>query len=272
MSFFHFFSAVVLGVVQGLTEFIPVSSSGHLVLFHDIFGLHTSNDLLFDVALHLGTFTALLLFFWKDVSSLFRRGVPGIFQKTGHTLETRLIFFFIVGTIPAALAGFFFEDFLDRYARQSLVVAFALIIVGIIFWIVDKPVDGGDKEIKDMTLGQAFIIGCCQALALIPGVSRSGITIIGGRAFGFKRADAARFSFLLSLPIILAAGLKKLFDGAILGLHTQDIFLLLVGFVSSALVGFFAVSFLMKFLERYSLRSFAVYRFCLALVLLIFLL
>ncbi|OGY83734.1 MAG: undecaprenyl-diphosphatase UppP [Candidatus Kerfeldbacteria bacterium RIFCSPHIGHO2_12_FULL_48_17] len=266
------FSSVVLGIVQGATEFIPISSSGHLLLFHNVFGFRVEQDLFFDVALHVGTLLALLVYFRSDVYNLLRAWFTTLFTpRRFQDPQSRLAWFILLGTIPAALVGYFFEDIIDLYFRSSWVVVLMLILIGICFLLFDR--DAKKMIALDvLTPKSAFFIGVAQALALIPGTSRSGITIIAARVAGLDRKAAARFSFLLSLPIVAGAGLKKAFDSDILSLQSGQFLALVVGVCVSAAVGLLAIRFLMKFLEKYSLRVFAYYRLALAAFIIIILL
>lgn len=265
-------SSVVLGVVQGLTEFIPVSSSGHLLLFHDVFGFDENQDLLFDVALHVGTLLALLIYFRDDIYRLLRAWFTTLFTpRRWQDPQSRLAWLILLGTIPAVVVGYFFEDIIELYFRSSWIVVILLILIGICFLLFDRNVKNM-ISLESLTPGSALLIGMAQALALIPGTSRSGITMITARVCGLDRKAAARFSFLLSMPIIAGAGLKKALDSDILSLHSDQLFSLVIGVSVSAVVGWFAIRFLMKFLQKYSLKIFAYYRFALAIFITIILL
>lgn len=264
--------AIIFGIVQGATEFIPVSSSGHLVLLHELFpSFATIDDLAFDVALHVGTLLAVISFFWKDVvkylSALFRIKPEGQ-QKT----DRRLSVLMILAIIPAGLAGLLLEDIIELYLRSPIIVAAALIAVAVLFLIVEA-VDKQKftKHFEQLNWKSALFIGCMQILSVVfPGTSRSGITIVAGMMAKLTREQAARFSFLLSIPLILAAGLKKMTDLAIVGVQLDQIPVLLLGSISSAIVGYLAIGVLLRFLKKNTLKPFAYYRIVLgALVLLI---
>ena len=263
--------AVIFGIVQGLTEFMPVSSSGHLILLHELLpGFSFTDPIAFDVALHLGTLAAVISFFWKDVI----RYVLAIFRiaKTPAQQEDRrLSLLMIIGIIPAAVAGLFLEDIIDMYLRSPLIVAVMLIVVAILFLVVER-VDKSrfTKQMEQMTWKSALFIGLMQIFSiLLPGTSRSGITIVAGMMTKLKRDQAARFSFLISIPLIFGAGLKKLIDLAIVGLQPEQIPVLLLGTVASAIVGYFAISILLQYLERRTLKAFAFYRIALGILVLI---
>lgn len=243
--------AIILGITQGLTEFFPVSSTAHLILFPWFFGWEGDvNTLTFDVALHGGTLTALIFCFWKDWIELF-------FKKK------KLLGMIIFSSIPAGIAGFFLNDIVENKLREPFLISIMLITVG--FIMLASEGFKKEKEIENINFKDAFFIGIAQAIALIPGVSRSGITIAAGLFKGLKRDVAARFSFLLSTPIIAGATalhLKKFLD-----LNANyDIQLFIAGFLTSSIIGLIAIKFLMSFLRRYPLNLFVYYRFTLAVV------
>lgn len=266
------FQAFVLGIAQGITEFLPISSSGHLILIEDLFGLHVSELKGFDVAVHMGTLCAILVYFCQDfVFMLWSR--PGVKNLQVRNFTSgrdegngrKLLFYVIIGTIPAVLAGVFLEDFLDTVFRGSMTVAIMMIAVGVVFFageFVNKKLGGTSGKMK---WWKALIIGVAQAIALIPGVSRSGSTIVTGLFQGISRENAARFSFLLGAPAIFGAGLLTALKG---GLDDAGIIVTLIGFLSSAVFGFLTISFLMRFLKKHSLGWFGVYRILVGLIIL----
>jgi undecaprenyl-diphosphatase len=266
--------AILLGVVQGLTEFLPVSSSGHLVLGQYFLGLDQERfGLPFDVALHLGTLVAVVAFFWRDLlrmAGAFLRSLsPG-----GRDLadpDQRLAYLILASTVPAALIGLFLEDFFETAARSPWVVVFNLVLVGILF-IVAEAVGGKRRRADKLRFGEAVGIGVAQAAALVPGVSRSGATITLGLFLGLRREEAARFSFLMSVPIIAAAGSLQLAEVASRGMDGSQAVVFAAGFVSSAVVGYLAIRFFLRFVVDHSLRAFAYYRFGLAAVVVVLLL
>lgn len=265
-----YFFALLSGAVQGATEFLPISSSAHLILLHDILKFNLPDNLAFDAILHLGTLTALLVFFWREVLELLK----GFFSSlTNWNLKNdsqqRLAWLIILGSVPAGLLGVLFNDLIDDYFHEGklaiLVIALALIIVGALFWITEKYAKQ-QEEMKDVTWRQALFCGCAQAIALIPGVSRSGITIIAGMTAKMKREQAARFSFLLSMPVVFGAGMKSLLDfGDSAG---ADWGVLFIGFLSAAFCGYLAVKYLLQFLGSHRLSVFAWYRVILGAILL----
>ncbi len=266
-----YFFALISGAVQGATEFLPISSSAHLILLHDILNFNLPDNLAFDAVLHLGTFAALAIFFWRDILKLLKGFFSSITNwNLKNDLDQRLAWLIILGSVPAGIAGVLFSDWIDDSFHEGksalLVISLALIIVGAMFWIIEKFAKQSE-EIKDMTWVKALICGCAQALALIPGVSRSGITIIAGMSGKMKRAEAARFSFLLSMPVVFGAGAKSLMDIGSAG--SVDLGVLFIGFSSALIFGYLAVKYLLKYLGGHSLSVFAWYRVILGAILLL---
>ncbi|MDP3970334.1 MAG: undecaprenyl-diphosphate phosphatase [bacterium] len=243
---------IILGVVQGITEFAPVSSSGHLVLLHEWFKLDLSSELVFDVALHAGTLFAIIVFFTKDIIHYIKH-------------SPKLLWLFVLSSIPAAIVGFFLEDIIDEKLRSVWVVVIMLVLVAIIFLVVERK---ARQRIVLDKIGwkQALTIGFAQMLSLIPGTSRSGITISTGMALGLSRVDATRFSFLMAIPIFLGVTGKKGIDLIQQPVSKHEMFLILIGFVISFVVGMVVIRYLLVFFKRYSLRPFAWYRIVLAVV------
>ncbi len=256
------FEAIILGIIQGFTEFLPISSSAHLILVPWMFGWQGTliDSLNFDVALHAGTLVAILVFFWRDWLDLLRKFLSGLSDGTWKTGEGRLVWFILLATIPAGILGVKFEHVVEESFRSPLLIAAALVVVSAIMWASDRysaKTAGMDR----MTLGHALLIGCAQATALVPGVSRSGSTIIAGLLAGYKREDAARFSFLLSTPVIAGAAVLKL---AKLRLAPGEALPVALGVVFSAVVGYVSIKFLLTYLNRHSLNLFVWYRIGLA--------
>lgn len=254
------FEAILLGLVQGLTEFIPVSSSGHLLLVHELFG-SGDNSLSFDVALHVGTLLALIVFFRKDLLAL----ALNITKKTKEGALARLL---ILATIPAALLGLLFSGYIDDHLRSPFVVALGLGLVGVVMLIVDSMAAQKTDEDAAITTRQGLLIGVAQCAALIPGVSRSGATITAGLALGVDRVKAARFSFLLAIPIITGSALGILLKDSA-NLSNEGV-ALYVGVITAFVSGLFAISFLLKVIGRVGLKPFAIYRILLAVIVLLF--
>lgn len=291
-----YLEAILLGIIQGATEFLPVSSSGHLLLTQRLFNMDDKTfGLTFDVALHMGTLLALLFFFRNDIIALPRTlsaslagrkasneptlvasGHPGLLpdeavSAQGETPEqaglftARLIGLIITACIPAVIVGALLSDFIESNVREPLVVALMLAVFGIILLIADR-VSPKNRTMSELTYPQAFLIGLAQALALVPGVSRAGITMTVGLFLGLKRDQAARFSFLMAIPIIAGAGAKQglgIFKEHLTG---NQLGLMAVGVVVAAVAGYFALKFLIQFLNNFSLAAFAYYRVALAIV------
>jgi undecaprenyl-diphosphatase len=243
--------AMILGLIQGITEFFPVSSTAHLILFPWFFGWKGAVDTLtFDVALHGGTLIALLFCFWKDWVELF-------------TKKQKMLGMILLSSIPAGAAGFFLNDIVEKSLREPFLISIMLVVVGFIMLAAEKAEKYKDLEKTDLM--DALFIGIAQATALIPGVSRSGITIAAGLFKGIKRDASARFSFLLSTPII--AGATALHFKKILTSHeSYDLQLFAAGFVTSSITSFIAIKFLLSFLRKHPLNLFVYYRFILAVV------
>ncbi|MBI4843367.1 MAG: undecaprenyl-diphosphate phosphatase [Nitrospirae bacterium] len=246
--------SIILGIVQGLTEFLPVSSSAHLIILPWFFKWDgIINSLSFDVALHFGTLLALLFYFRNDWVELLK----SLSQKEG------LAWKIIAGTMPAVIAGFFLHDFFEHSVRNPYLIAATLSLVSVLMLISEKGYDNySRRSMESVTFGNALLIGFAQATALMPGVSRSGITIVAGLMLNLRREDAARFSFLLATPAVAGASLLEAKNLAGTGAIEIDIFM--TGALFSAATGFFAVKYLILFFKNYSLRPFAYYRFLLS--------
>lgn len=242
--------AALLGAVQGLTEFLPISSSGHLILVPKLFGW-PDPGLTFDVALHMGTLLAVLGYYgqtWVQILT----GKYGVFSKN-------IILMILVGSFPAALFGALGESYIESNFRSETLIAVNLIVFGLVLFLADKK-GKKTKSLPESRLPDAVAVGLAQALALIPGVSRSGITISAGLWRGLNRADAANFSFLLSTPIIAGAGIYKLRHLAGGGFSGSEFGLMLTGFITSAVVGFLSIKFLLSYIKREGFDVFVWYR------------
>ncbi len=255
---------IVLAIVQGLTEFLPISSSGHLVLVPSAAGW-SDQGLAFDVAVHFGSLIAVCLFFRDDIFALLR-GSGQILKFDLQTPESRLALAIGIGTIPAALAGLAFAGWIEENLRSPVVIVGTLSGYAVVMLLADR-FGSREKNIVDVNLKHAIVIGCAQALALVPGTSRSGITISAGRMLGFDRLDAARFSFLLSVPVILLASVYEL-GSLLLSDEVVAWGRLAVAVVVSAVVAYISIDFFMRFVSRIGLLPFAVYRLILAAVIL----
>jgi undecaprenyl-diphosphatase len=255
--------AILLGIVQGLTEFLPISSTGHLIIGERLLGLDPNTfGLGFDAAIQLGTTAAVIFFFRKDLGDLVR--------NWRRPAERRLLWLLGLATIPALLIGKALESQIEGPFRSLGVIIVTLVVGAVVFLVVER-VARTRKTVAKVTKIDAVIIGLAQSLALVPGVSRSGATIVAGMLLGLERAAAARFTFLLSVPVITIAGLKKLYDVSQGGVGGR-LDLIGVGLVTAAIIGFFTIKYLLRFLARNRLDVFAYYRLALAGVLVLILL
>jgi undecaprenyl-diphosphatase len=283
------FEALVLGLVQGLTEFLPISSSAHLIIVPWLFGWDAPG-LAFDAALHLGTLTAVLVYFWREVSGM-ARALPRALRRPRALLrdpeplhgatsatqdaDARLLLLIAVGTLPGLCAGLIGQGAIERFyhppgptpVRAIVAVAFAMILLAGLLWSAERMA-AHQRRIGHLTWHDAVTIGLAQATALIPGVSRSGATITAGLFQGLHRADAARFSFLLGIPIIGTAGAKGLLDTLQSGFTGAELGVFLVGLIASAVSGFVAIWWLLRYLQYASLSIFIAYRIAMGLTLL----
>lgn len=259
----NYLSAILFGLVQGLTEFLPISSSGHLLILHRLLTLPVKNELAFDVVLHFSTLLAAVWFFRKDIWELMKSWLGSLSGKTSEA--GKISWFIILATIPAVLAGYFFNDLIESTFRSPLIVVIMLILVGILFIILEK-VSKKIEELNSLTWRKAFFIGLAQALALIPGTSRSGITIIAGLAAGLKREVAVKFSFLLLIPVTLGAAVKEAPLG-LAALKRGEGMVLLIAFLTAFISGLLAIKYFLKFSQKHKLDVFGYYRIILAMIL-----
>jgi undecaprenyl-diphosphatase len=269
--------AILIGLIQGLTEFIPVSSSAHLELAPWLFGWDTHgllSSLSFDVFLHLGTLVALLAYFWRDWLRLIAAVVGSIGERrVGTDPDRRLGWLLVIATVPAAIIGFVGEDLIDRVLHGDtdavrLAIAGFLVIGAVGLWLADR-LGSRRRELDELSVPGALTIGFSQALALLPGISRSGATITAGLALGLTRESAARFSFLLATPITLGAGLygsRHLLDEAHSGMEWVA---LVAGLLAAMLAGLAAISFLLAWLRSRSVAVFSAYRLVFAVLVVI---
>lgn len=245
--------AVIFGIVQGLGEFLPISSSAHLVLIPWLFGW-TDPGLTFDVALHMGTLLAVVLYFWRDWIGLLKGAIS---PKPSY--ERRLFWYLVIATVPGAAIGLALESKAETIFRSPLLIGIMLILMGIFLYLADRR--SQLRTMDTMTLSDAILIGLSQALAIIPGVSRSGSTMTVARWLSLTREDAARFSFLMSTPIVLGAGILSMRH-----LHLTDInTAFIVGVVTSFIIGIISISFLLRYLKTSNFKIFVGYRFLLGL-------
>jgi len=264
MTLIHSF---LLGIIQGLTEFIPVSSTAHLLIGQKLFGL-PADDAMFSflVIVQLGTLISLFVFYWKDLLAIAKATLD--FRRS--TYERNLGFYIILATIPALLAGYFLKDAVEALFRQPMLEASirlfaAAVLLTLAEWLTKK-----NRSLESMTWLDAILIGVMQIIAVFPGASRSGTTISGGMFRGFDRPSAARFAFLMSVPVMLAAGGYEMLDVIRMPNVGEFLALLIVGFVTAAIVGWFAIKWLIDYLSKRSLYVFALYCAVVGLIILLF--
>jgi len=254
---------IVLALVQGLTEFLPISSSAHLILPSQLLGW-PDQGLAFDVAVHVGTLTAVVVYFRKDIRDI-AVGWFTQFGPRGATEQSQLGWAIIVATIPVCIVGFFGKDLIEAHLRSSLVIAVTTIIFGLLLWWADARCTQ-KKVITELTMKLALVIGLFQVLALIPGTSRSGITITAALILGFSRTHAARFSFLISIPTILLGGAFSMWE--LIQAQFVDWFSIAVGFVVSGISAYLCIVYFLNVISRMGMLPFVVYRLMLGCVLL----
>src|SRR5215208_448077 len=258
--------AIFLGVVQGLTEFLPVSSSGHLLLVQYFLGVDQERfGLAFDASIHTGTVLAVIWFFRRDLLRMSRAFLNSLGGLNLAEADQRTAYLILAASVPAGIVGFLFEDFFATVVRSPWIVVANLVLVGALF-IVAEVTGRKNRLASKMTFLGALGIGLAQTAALVPGVCRSGATITMGLFLGLRREEAARFSFLMSVPITSAAAALSLAEVLSEGIDAHEAWLFLAGSVTSAVVGYLAIRFLLKYLASHSLRIFAYYRFALAAV------
>lgn len=269
--------AIILGIVQGLTEFIPISSSAHLIIIPWLFNWQDPG-LAFDVALHLGTLVALLWFFASDWLRLIRAGIASVVErKIGDDVDRRLAWLLLIGCIPGAIVGALAESKIEELFHQPdaphnlvpmVTMGIIIALLGAALFIAER-IAKHQREMKTLSLKDALIIGCAQALAIFPGVSRSGATITAGLFLDLKRETAARFSFLLSAPIIAGAGAKSIFNLMREGITSSELIFFGIGFLSAMISGYLCIKYLLRFLQRNSTDVFVYYRWLLAVLVII---
>ena len=260
--------SIILGIVQGLTEFIPVSSSAHLVLVPYWFGWTFPADqvFIFDVLVQLGTLLAVIIYFWKDLITIIRAVIHGIMiRKPFEDVNARLGWLVIVATIPAGFAGLFLKDLVEETFNSPMTTA--LLLLGTSAMLILAEIFGRQRStLKEMGWLDAFIVGIFQAISIFPGISRSGSTITGGLLRKLDRSSAARFSFLMSIPIMAAAGVLAISDLVAVPHLASFLPMVAAGFISAAIVGFLSIKWLLRFLRNHSLFGFAIYCVCIWLV------
>lgn len=257
----NFIQAFILGIVQGLTEFIPVSSTAHLLIVSNLLGLPADDRMFsFSVIIQLGTVFALLLFFWKDFWEIVQAFFLGIKNKKSfENFNARMGWLVIIATIPALIAGFFLKDVVqDRFSDPFTQGGIRLLITGVLLALVEY-FDNRKRDLESATWLDALTVGFFQVLAIFPGASRSGSTIAGGMVRGFDRPSAARFAFLMSAPILLAAGLYESIKVIEMPGAYQFLPFLITGFITAGIVGWLSIKWLMAYISKHSLYTFAIY-------------
>ena len=247
--------SIILGITQGLTELLPISSSAHLYLIPWIFNWNEIPDA-FDIALHFGTLLAIGIFFFKDWINLIKGGIGNL--KGKKTNDGKMFWYIVIATIPGGIIGFILDHFLEGFFKKPIIIAIALIVMGIILYLADTY---SKNKIKYENLGfkETFIVGLSQCLAFIPGVSRSGVTMTTGRILGIDRESCAKYSFMLSAPIVLAATIFKIKDFVF---NMEFVIGVLVSFI----VGILVIKFLLDYLKKGSFRAFAIYRVVIGII------
>ena len=267
--------AIVLGLVQGLTEFLPISSSGHLILVPWLFGWNDfagyegaeSVKKAFDVSLHIGTLIALVAYFRRELAVYIRDGVLMVIHRDRPaTVEGRIAWLLLLATVPAALVGAVFEDQIDEHLGEPWIIGVSMIVFGLLLYWADQQ--RGTRKLEELNVPDAAKVGAAQALALNPGTSRSGITITAARWFGFDRDSAARLSFLMSVPVIAGAVLFKGVKLAKDGIPEGLVWPMIVGIITSAIAGWFAVWGTLKLLRTQTFLPFVIYRVLLGIAVL----
>jgi len=262
---------IILAIIQGIAEFLPISSSAHLIIFRDLFGIganSVSGDLAlaFDIALHFGTLLAIAIYFFKDFWNMIISGVT----KGTKTVNGRIFWYIVVATIPAAVVGILFEDVIENAIRSNyILIGIALIIMGIIIYLADKYAKQ-EKNFENMSFKDAILIGCSQVFALIPGFSRSGTTIAAARGLKLDREQAAKFSFYLSAPVVLGAVVLSVFDEATIAAITSNVSIFIVGVGVAFISGLLCIEFLLRYIKKNDFKLFMWYRVVLGIVVIIY--
>ena len=256
--------SIILGIVQGIAEFLPISSSAHLILVPYLLGWE-AHSMAFDIALHFGTLIAVLAVFFREWWNLFMGAVKKV-TKGKESFENKMFWYLVAATVPGALLGFLLEDVVENVFRTKIwLMATALAVMGILIFIGDKWADKHYKietDFKHISFKQALIIGLSQALAIIPGFSRSGTTILSARLMGLSKSAATKFTFLLSVPIIAGAAILKVGD-------LEFTIETLIGVFTSFIVGLFTIKFLLNYIKKHDFSVFAIYRVIFAIIVLV---
>ena len=255
--------AIILGIVQGLTEFLPVSSSGHLIAVRELFDWQFADDLTFDVSLHLGTTIAVLVFFWREWTRMLRSALRRLTGErrlgSAGAYDDRMLFFVAAGSVPVAIVGLALNSWIEDEIRSPIVVGAMLIAFGLTLAFAEWA-GRRQRTLSDLGLRDALLIGLVQAVSLVPGVSRSGVTISAGLLLGFTREEAARFSFVLSTPAILGAGMLTLGEAIRDDTLSGNLDVIIAGTVVAAVVGWLSIGVLLRLVQSRSFLPFVVYR------------
>lgn len=261
MSYLH---AIILGLAQGLAEFLPISSSGHLTILQHFFGIEGDSVVIFTILMHVGTLAAVFIIYWADIWALIKElflTIWDLIRFKGLKLKERPVrklgVMIIIASIPTAIIGLGFQDMFEGFYETLLPTGIGLIITGIILWIAENPRKQG-KGIEQMTWAHAVIIGTLQGVAITPGISRSGSTLFGGLITGLDRAFAVEFAFLISIPSVLGSLILES-DGAMESVLSNNMGPIVVGFIVSLLSGIFAIKVMITIVKKYSLRYFSAY-------------
>lgn len=249
--------ALILGIIQGITEFLPISSSGHLVLIPELFHWDMQPTS-FDISIHIASLFAIIIYFRNDILD--------ILNNTKEKRAQKLILNLLITTIPACIIGLLLKDFIDENFKNTKVIAFMLASIGIVMVFIDRILKDNTLEIKDLNSKSALVVGIAQVLAFIRGTSRSGITIISGLFMGLKREEAAKYSFLAGILIISASGLFQGYEFLSEGVKDIEISSLFIGFISAFISGLLSIRFLMNFIKKHGLQIFGIYRMILAII------
>jgi undecaprenyl-diphosphatase len=272
----NIFEAILLGLIQGVTEFLPISSTGHVTVAGKLMGLVSESDparwTFFAAVIQLGTLAAVLIYFRGDIINIVREFLrENLFQRknfAAQSLNSRLGWLIIIGSVPVAAVGLLFKHQIEGALTKNLyVIASSLIILAIILAFAEKTANF-KKGLKDLGILDALVVGIAQSFALIPGASRSGTTLTGGLFMGINRETAARFSFLLSIPAVLASGLLELKDAIKLGMNQQDVFNYAAATIAAGVSGYYAIDFLLKYLRKNSAFIFVYYRIIIGVLIL----
>lgn len=262
---------ILLAIIQGIAEFLPISSSAHLIIFRDLFGIGATVvteefALAFDIALHFGTLLAIILYFFNDFWNMFIKGIT----KGPKDQEGKMLYYIIVATIPAAVIGLLLEEVIENAVRSNFIlIACALIIMGIIIYLADH-LSKQTKGFQKMSLKDAFIIGCSQVFALIPGFSRSGTTIAAARTLKLNREEAAKFSFYLSAPVVFGAVVLSIFDKTTVAAISANLSVFIIGVLVAFISGLLCIEFLLKYIKKHDFKVFMWYRVVLGIVVIIY--